>query len=58
MHFEATRLLAAIYQKQGNKEKAGQTLAKSLALHPDAKDVIDAALKSLESDQPISLEDS
>jgi len=58
MHFEATRLLAAIYQKQGNKEKAAQTLAKSLALHPDAKDVIDAALENLRSDQPISLEDS
>jgi tetratricopeptide (TPR) repeat protein len=58
MHFEATRLLAAIYQKQGNKEKAAQTLARSLTLHPDGKDVIDAALQNLSSGQPISLEDS
>ncbi|MEK7954152.1 tetratricopeptide repeat protein [Luteolibacter soli] len=58
LHFKVTRLLAAIYQKEGNKEKAGQTLARSLALHPDAKDAIDAALESLHSDKPISLEDS
>ncbi|MCW1921889.1 tetratricopeptide repeat protein [Luteolibacter arcticus] len=58
MHFEATWLLAAIYQKQGNPEKAGQTLAKSLALHPDAKAIIDAALESLRAGQPISLEES
>jgi len=46
-HFDATIRLAKLYHREGNREKAVQTLNKSKALHPARSAEIDAAIHAI-----------
>ncbi|MCW1884452.1 tetratricopeptide repeat protein [Luteolibacter flavescens] len=49
-HFDATLRLAGLYRREGNREKAIQTLQRSLSLHPERSAEIGAILRDLVQD--------
>ena len=51
-HFQATLVLADIYIKQGNPEKARQTMEKSVALHPEKSGEIEQVILRLGTPSP------